>query len=128
MFYLLSMDSLKCVLGHKENEIKSNKLTGYVNANDYYKLWTINEYSGPQKYREINNVEEGITGQYWNPLVSDYSQKYAMSLIGNRRIPFLKLISDFQKRLSVNFEENFYKNLPISHSIHPESAVGSFFK
>ena len=52
------MDALKCVLGHREKALVRSKDNKYVNANDYYKLWSIHEYWGPHKFRNPHNLEE----------------------------------------------------------------------
>jgi len=47
------MDSIKSVLGCKQNDINANK-TKYgdvVHANDYYKLWAFSGFTGIQKFR-----------------------------------------------------------------------------
>lgn len=54
--YLTCMDSLKAVIGCRQMDIQNypEKYKGIVNANDYYKLWAINGFTGIQKFRHFN--------------------------------------------------------------------------
>jgi starvation-inducible outer membrane lipoprotein len=51
------MDSLKSVIGCRQKDIEQypSKYPGIQYANDYYKLWAFNGFTGIQKFRAYNN-------------------------------------------------------------------------
>jgi hypothetical protein len=64
--YLTAMDSLKAVLGCKQNDINNNKdkYANITNAADYYKIWGFNGFTGIQKFRSYNNYANAYNSFY----------------------------------------------------------------
>jgi hypothetical protein len=48
------MDTIKCVIGKKEQEL-SNQKDAFSPASKYYKIWSISGYNGVQKFRSFTN-------------------------------------------------------------------------
>jgi hypothetical protein len=81
--YLTSMDSLKNVIGRRQNELdekaKEKDYDGPRSASEYYGLWSMSGYRGQQKIRIHSNFDNNY---YENPQSSDnvflyrYSQEY----------------------------------------------------
>jgi len=56
--YLSVMDAIKCVVGRRQIDIENNpqKYPGVHHANQYYRLWAINGFTGQQKFRYQYNL------------------------------------------------------------------------
>ena len=55
--YLIVMDTVKCVVGRREVELRKKGSKEYVSASDYYKVWSISGYLGQQKLHAITNFD-----------------------------------------------------------------------
>lgn len=45
------MDAIKCVIGRRQIAIEAEDDSGFADASDYYKIWSVNGFNGPQKIR-----------------------------------------------------------------------------
>ncbi len=87
--YLTSMDSLKNVIGRKQNELnkkaQSKDYTGPRSAAEYYGIWSMSGYRGQQKIRMHTNFDNSY---YYNPQSSNnvflyrYSIEYTEGILG----------------------------------------------
>lgn len=96
--YLIVMDTVKCVVGRREAKLRRNGSKEYVSASDYYKVWSISGYIGPQKFRSNTNFDE--PGSQDNKLVYMYSQEYAEGLVGKIR-HLIKFYSQHNKEMNL---------------------------
>ena len=55
--YLMAMDTISCVIGRKEVELRRKDSKEYVSASDYYKIWSVSGYLGQQKLRANTNFD-----------------------------------------------------------------------
>ena len=55
--YLLSMDTINCVIGRREVELRKKGSKEYVSASDYYKIWSMSGFLGQQKLRSYTNFD-----------------------------------------------------------------------
>jgi hypothetical protein len=88
------MEVLKCVLARREAEIERNSDSKWINAADYYKLWGVNAYLGPQKLR--TNINYDDPGSNDNPFLYRYSTNFVEGIVGKPNF-FIKL---FQSQLA----------------------------
>ena len=51
------MDTIKCVLGRREVELRKKGSKEYVSASDYYKVWSWSDFLGQQKLRSYTNFD-----------------------------------------------------------------------
>ena len=79
--YLTSMDSLKNVIGRKQNELneksRANGYDGPRSAAEYYGIWSLSGYRGQQKIRINTNFDNSY---YKNPKSSDNVFFYRYSI------------------------------------------------
>jgi len=88
--YLLGMDVAKCVLGKREDLIKTQTEPRYKDAMDYYKLWTISSFLGLFKLRYYTNYDNmNRKGEHY--YLTRYPQEYAEGIIGKINF-FIKII------------------------------------
>jgi len=85
--YLTAMESLKCVIGRRQMDIDQHpeKYNGIKHANDYYKLWTFNGFTGIQKYRYYNNYVNNFQKVDYNEnniMFHRFSEKYSDLVYG----------------------------------------------
>jgi hypothetical protein len=74
------MDTIKCVIGNREQWLIQNNVTGWEGASDYYKIWSMSGYLGQQKFRRNLNLEN--PGSEDNFFIYRYSQEYVEGIIG----------------------------------------------
>lgn len=108
------MDAVKCVVGHKEEELKGNKQ--WQGASDYYRIWSVSGYLGQQKLRSNVNFEK--EGSNDNPFVYRYSQAYVEGLIGKIH-HITKFYSNHNDEMSKFIAAHRYGNF--SGDAHPDS-------
>jgi hypothetical protein len=96
--YLLGMDVAKCVLGRRQDWVKSQTSPKHNDAIDYYKLWTFTSFLGQFKLRHYTNYDNrNRKGEHY--YLTRYSQEYAEGIIGKINF-FIKIIG--QERPSVS--------------------------
>lgn len=119
--YLVAMEVLKCVLARRQVEVERDKNSKWVNSADFYKLWGVNAYLGPQKLRTNINYED--PGSNNNPFLYRYSANFVEGVVGKPSF-YLKL---FQSQLSETdqFVHQNWGNL-LSET-HPQSFFRTFF-
>lgn len=72
--YLLAMDTAKCVLGRRQKKIEKQLNSKWINAADYYKLWSFSAYLAPTKMRSNLNYDD--PGQKINAYIFRYPVEY----------------------------------------------------
>jgi len=114
--YLIVMDTVKCVVGRREAELRKKGSKEYVSASDYYKVWSISGYLGQQKLRANTNFDS--PGSQDNKLLYMYSQEYAEGLVGKIR-HLVKFYSQHNKQLNLFVGRHMDANF--SSETHPDS-------
>lgn len=119
--YLIAMEVLKCVLARRQGEVERDKDSRWVNSADYYRLWGVNAYLGPQKLR--TNINYDDPGSNNNPFLYRYSAGFVEGIVGKPNF-FLKL---FQAQLAETdqFVHQNWGSLP--SETHPQSIFRRFF-
>lgn len=104
--YLTVMDALKAVLGCRQKDIDENpgkyvsKEGEIRHANDYYKLWVFNGFTGIQKFRHYNNYANPFRinrKSEYNYLLFERSEDYVEQVYG----PIYKAIKIYGIRDSI---------------------------
>ena len=123
--YLTSMDSLKNVIGRRQNELdekaKEKDYDGPRSASEYYGLWSMSGYRGQQKIRINSNFDNNY---YENPQSSDnvflyrYSQEYTEGVLGKAN-QMIKLYNWNIRHLTELIDRDFDTNF--TQEVHPDS-------
>uniref|UniRef100_A0A1J3K3S6 Uncharacterized protein n=1 Tax=Noccaea caerulescens TaxID=107243 RepID=A0A1J3K3S6_NOCCA len=123
--YLTSMDSLKNVVGRRQNMLdakaREKGYKGPLSAAEYYGIWSLSGYRGQQKIRIHTNFDNSY---YINPQSSDnvflyrYPQSYTEGILGKAN-QLIKLYNWNIRHLTELIEREYETNF--TKEIHPDS-------
>ena len=108
------MDSMKMVLCRRQKQLES----GYSNAMDYYKMWSLHGYMGFQNYRNDFNLDNPDDMRL-NLFLEEFSMEYARELVGETP-HLLKLYGWDAPAVDGYIMQNYPHN---NQSFHPQSFV-----